>query len=324
VKQAVIFVFSLLVLAALAEWIILLQIKVPPAPLAALLACFSLVLGVFVALTSSPFVRQLREWAQRSAAAAVCLPFLLVVPYFILAFGTGSFSPRGLVKLTAYIAAPVQLLMPDRLHKAVRPGWRDFAAMAALGVPVGANWLRGIWTWPDDLYFFRPLYSVCVGMYAFVVIRNLDGVGYRLTFRRRDLLDGLANLVGFALLGIPLGLALHFIHPHPRSVSPLTFISQLVGIYITIAIPEELLFRGVLQNFLVRMLPQHRGLLALSIASVVFGLAHLHHAPVPNWRYAIMATLAGVFYGNTFRTRKRISASALTHTLVDTLWHFWF
>jgi len=324
VKQAVIFVFSLLVLAALAEWIILLQIKVPPAPLAALLVSFSLVLGVFVVLTSSPFLWQLREWAQQSAAAAVCLPFLLVVPYFIFAFGTGSFSLGGLAKLTAYIVAPVLLLMPDRLHKPVRPGWRDFAAMAALGVPVGANWLRGIWTWPDDLYFFRPLYSVCVGMYAFVVVRNLDGVGYRLTFRKRDLLDGLANLVSFAVLGIPLGLALHFIHPHSRSVSPLTFIFQLVGIYITIAVPEELLFRGVLQNFLVRMLPQQRGLLGLSIASVVFGLAHLHHPPVPNWRYAIMAALAGVFYGNTFRTRQRISASALTHTLVDALWHFWF
>src|SRR5207248_9291005 len=145
----------------------------------------------------------LREWTRRSAATAVCLPFSLLVPYFIFAVGTHTFSSRGLAKLAAYIAVPVLLLMPDRLRKPVSLNWRDLAAMAALGVPVGANWLRGIWTWPDELYFFRPLYSVCIGVYAFVVIRKLDGVGYRLTFRRRDLLDGLANLVGFAILAIP-------------------------------------------------------------------------------------------------------------------------
>src|SRR5207248_3936750 len=52
VKQALIFIFSLLVLAACAEWIILLQIRIPPGPLAAFLVCFSFVLGIFVALTS--------------------------------------------------------------------------------------------------------------------------------------------------------------------------------------------------------------------------------------------------------------------------------
>jgi membrane protease YdiL (CAAX protease family) len=57
---------------------------------------------------------------------------------------------------------------------------------------------------------------------------------------------------------------------------------------------------------------------------VVFGAAHLHHAPRPNWRYAILATLAGIFYGNVYRTRQRLCASALIHALVDTLWHFWF
>jgi uncharacterized protein len=323
-KQAAVFVVSLLLLAALAESIILLQIKVPPVPLAAFLVCFSLVLGVFVALTSAHFVRQLREWALRSVTAALCLPFVLLLPYLIFVLGTGTFSLPGLAKLAAYIAVPILLLLPDRRHKAVHAGWRDFAAMAALGVPVGANWLTGVWTWPEDLYFFRPLYSVCVGAYAFMVIRNLEGVGYRLTFRKRDLVDGLANLLGFALLGIPLGLALGFLHPHSHAVSPFGFLSQCAAIYVTIAIPEELLFRGILQNFLVKTVPQYHGLGALLIASAVFGLSHLHHAPVPNWRYAILATLAGLFYGNAFRTRHRISAPALTHSLVDALWHFWF
>jgi uncharacterized protein len=324
-KKLILAILGLLMLAAVAEGIVLFQARIDPWRLGAFLSCLSLVLGLFVALTSTAFVKRLRAWAVASAAAAIGIPFLLLVPYFVVAFGTRTFSVPGLAKLVAYIAVPVALLLPDRLHRADRVGWRDFAAILALALPVAANWLTGIWTWPEDLYFFRPLYSVLVGGYAFMVIRNLEGVGYRLTFRKDDVVDGLVNFVGFSLLGIPLGIAINFIHPHAQGVSVAEFVGQLVGIYVTIAIPEELLFRGILQNFLVKSIrtPRH-GLYGLVIASVVFGLSHLHHSPVPNWRYAILATLAGLFYGNAYRTRHRLCASALTHALVDTMWHFWF
>lgn len=172
---------------------------------------------------------------------------------------------------------------------------------------------------------FRPLFCVCVGGYAFMVIRNLEGVGYQLLWRKGDFIDGLTNFAAFTLLGIPLGLALNFLHPHWQSIPPGQIALQFIGIYLTVAIPEELLFRGILQNFLVRSIPQGpRGLYGLILASVVFGASHLHHAPVPNWRYAMLATLAGLFYGNAYRNRHRLSSSALTHALVDTAWHFWF
>jgi CAAX protease family protein len=316
---------SLVLLASLAEVLVLARVRFDPASLAAFFLCFALVLGVFVGLTDARFLGRLREWASASPAAALGLPFLLLIPYLILAFGTGTFSLRGAGKLAAYIAAPVLLLLPDRLRHAERAGWRDFAAMLALAFPVGANWLTGIWTWPEDLYFFRPIYSVCVGGYAFMVIRNLEGVGYKLTFRRKDMTEALINFTGFALIAIPLGIALGFIHPRAGPVSPWSVAFQFFGIYLSVAIPEELLFRGILQNLLVRSFrSRRRELYGLLIASVIFGAAHLHHAPVPNWRYMILATLAGIFYGNTYRTRHRLSASALAHTLVDTVWRFWF
>jgi len=217
-------------------------------------------------------------------------------------------------------------------------------AMLALAVPVSAGWLRGIWTWPQDIYIFRPIFCVLAGGYAFLVLRGLEGVGFRLIWRKSDISDALLNLLAFSLLAIPLGIALNFLHPH--SMTPLThgpifqvpwlenvvrslgpevnFFLLFLGIYLTVAIPEELLFRGILQNILVRTIRKGpAGLYGLLLASVVFGASHLHHAPVPNWRYAILATLAGIFYGNVFRTRQRLSASALTHALVDTIWHFW-
>jgi membrane protease YdiL (CAAX protease family) len=325
VKKAILTLAALTALAAVAEALVVLRIKVDPWRLAALLESLALVLGAFVGLTYTGLVRQLRQWAVASAWAGLGMPFLLLVPYLVGALGTASFSALAAGKVLAYIAVPTLLLLPDRLRRPERPGWRDFGAMLALAVPVAANWLEGIWTWPQELYVFRPLFCVCVGAYGFLVIRNLDGVGYRLLWRKGDLIDGLANFAAFALLGIPLGIWLGFIHPHTNAAVLREFPLQFVGIYLTIAIPEELLFRGILQNFLARSIVRGpRGLYGLLIASVVFGASHLHHAPVPNWRYAILATLAGIFYGNAYRARQRLSASALTHALVDTAWHFWF
>jgi membrane protease YdiL (CAAX protease family) len=324
-KKTLITLGTLIVLVAAAEGLVLVRVRPDPLRLAAFFASLALILIAFVGLTFPTIIRQLRQQAMASPWRALAMPFLLLVPYFIFAFGTGTFSLRGLGKLAAYIAVPTLLLLPDRLHRAERVGWRDLAAMLALGLPVSANWLGGIWTWPYELYFFRPLACVSVGAYAFLAVRKLEGVGYRLTFHKGDVVDGLVNFLGFAFLGIPLGLSLGFIHFRPQGVSVWDFALQLFGIYLTIAIPEELLFRGILQNFLVKSIHAGpRGLYGLLIASVVFGASHLHHAPVPNWKYAVMATLAGAFYGNAFRTRQRLSSPALTHALVDTVWHFWF
>jgi membrane protease YdiL (CAAX protease family) len=316
---------TLIVLTAAAEGLILLRVHLDPWRLGAFLACLALTVLAFVGLSYPGVVKPLRLQAVESSGAALGMPFLLLIPYLVLALGTGTFSFLGLGKLAAYIGVPTLLLLPDRLHRGDRVGWRDLAAMLALALPVSAGWLEGIWRWPQEVYFFRPLFCVCVGAYGFLVVRNLEGVGYRLTFRKADVVDGLANFAGFALLGIPLGIYLGFIHFRPHGVSPLDFLLQLFGIYLTVAIPEELLFRGILQNFLTKSLrSERRGLYALLIASVVFGASHLHHPPVPNWRYGVLATLAGLFYGNAYRTRRRLSSPALTHALVDAVWHFWF
>jgi membrane protease YdiL (CAAX protease family) len=315
----------LLALAALADWLVVVRAPVDPVRVGALLAATALMLGAFVALADGAVVRALQQRAGKSPVAAAALPLLLLAPYLLYAAGTRSFSWSALLKLTAYLLAPAILLLPDyRRHRATA-NWRDFAAMAAIAIPIPAGWLRDIWTWPENLYFLLPLTAVCSGVYAFVVVRRLDGVGYCLLWRKADVRTGVANWILFTLIAIPLGYALHFIRFHPNSVSWSSLGLQFVGIYLTIAVPEELMFRGILQNLLeksIRRGPAGRG--GLVIASVIFGASHFHHPPVPNWRYCIMATVAGLFYGVAYQTRRRISSSALTHALVDTLWHFWF
>jgi membrane protease YdiL (CAAX protease family) len=344
-KKGIQVFLGLTLLAALAEGLILVRIRMDPWKLAALLESASLVLGAFVGLTQAAFIKQLREWAMASLGWAVGLPFLLLVPYLMLALGTRTFSWMALGRLVAYILVPTVLLLPDRRRHRPTLNWRDALALLAMALPVSAGWLRGIWTWPQDIYIFRPIFCVLVAGYTFMVLRNLEGVGFRLIWRKKDVGDALLNLLAYSLLAIPIGIMLNFIHPHsmtplihgPIFPSPwledlvgelapvLNFFFLFIGIYLTVAIPEELLFRGILQNLLVRTIHRGpRGLYGLLTASVVFGAAHLHHPPRPNWRYAILATMAGIFYGNVYRTRQRLCASALIHALVDTLSHFWF
>src|SRR5579885_1336388 len=88
--------------------------------------------------------------------------------------------------------------------------------------------------------------------YAFLVIRNLKNAGYKLIWKKGDLVEGGLNFIAFIILAIPLGLALRFIHPHAHRVGVFAFVATFLGTYLSVAIPEEFLFRGILQNLLVK------------------------------------------------------------------------
>jgi membrane protease YdiL (CAAX protease family) len=57
---------------------------------------------------------------------------------------------------------------------------------------------------------------------------------------------------------------------------------------------------------------------------VLFGFSHITNLGFPNWRYVILASIAGLFYGWTWRKTGSILASAMVHAAVDAAWHFLF
>ena len=116
---------GLTLLAALAEGLILIRIRIEPWLLAALLESVALLVGAFVGLTQAAFVKQLREWAVASPVLAAGLPFLLLIPYLVLALPTRTFTLIAFGKLIAYILVPVALLLPDRLRHRPNLTWRD-------------------------------------------------------------------------------------------------------------------------------------------------------------------------------------------------------
>jgi hypothetical protein len=135
-----------------------------------------------------------------------------------------------------------------------------------------------------------------------------------------------AVLVHFALLAaivIPLGIWLHFIQFDPAQAHWKSLPFDAISIFLLTAWPEELLFRGLLQNSLSRTFSSETA--GWFTASAIFGLAHVANNGVfPNWRYALLATIAGLFYGRAWRETNSIFASAIVHALVDIVWHLAF
>jgi hypothetical protein len=160
------------------------------------------------------------------------------------------------------------------------------------------------------------------GLYGFLAVRRLDGVGFDLRLKARDVEIGLREFLFYAPIAIVLGLALGFIHFHAGWPAPLRALGAYVFTFFFIAIPEELFFRGWVQNLLERRIGRTA---ALMTTAVLFGLSHWNKQTANfNWRYVLLAAIAGVFYGRAWRSQRRVGASALTHATVDTLWSLWF
>ena len=121
------------------------------------------------------------------------------------------------------------------------------------------------------------------------------------------------------------GIALGFIPPPHVPVQSAGRMAAAVGlIYAATALPEEILFRSLIQNLLMQRFGSGTG--TLLAASLIFGCAHLDNGPqaLPNWRYMILATIAGVGVRQGVPESSSVLSSAGLHMLVDWTKHFFF
>jgi hypothetical protein len=146
-------------------------------------------------------------------------------------------------------------------------------------------------------------------------------VGFNLLLGKQDAVTGLREFAWYTPIALVTGLWLRFLHLHAVMPHVRTLLFAYVFTFLFIAIPEELFFRGWMQNLLERRLGR---IPALLLTSVIFGLSHFNKRTLHfNWQYVVLAALAGVFYGRAWRADQRVGASAITHACVDTVWSQW-
>jgi membrane protease YdiL (CAAX protease family) len=255
-----------------------------------------------------------------------------LAPYLIYAVPTQVFSWEAFGKLAAYCVVIAFLFVVAPVRKQ-RFSWQDAAALVLLGGPhiSGVTFFGEIYVSPvagivPRLDILGKLMTIPLGVTVFLSLRRLEGVGFRLAPSRHDLAAGLRNYVLFLPIGIPLAIAVGFVQWGPKPVEGWSYLLELLGTmlgtYAAVALAEEFAFRGITQNLLTATL--RKPLLAQLVASILFGLVHLPTGTFPNWRYALVAAVAGWFYGRAYVESRSIAPAMVAHTLVVVSWRFGF
>jgi len=256
--------------------------------------------------------------ALRSKISRTLAPALLVLPYLLFAIPLHDFH----VKLALALALlPVGLeALLQSAHDKQTLLWQDVVVLTMLALTLELHLLSSAWP-QAGLGSLPKLYLADVALYLYLISRRIQGMGYSFLPRASAFFIGIREWLFFAPIAFGLGFALHFIRFFPRVHSVGHIIAGVLVTFLLTAVPEEIFFRGILQNLLEHRLGRDW---ALAIASVLFGISHFHKGAAFNWRYVILATFAGVFYGRAWRVKRQLLASAVTHTTVDVVWSLWF
>ncbi len=253
----------------------------------------------------------------RGGTVAPLVPLFGVLVY---TFGVAG-DWKTMLAGAAYAVVPA-LLIAGSTGKS--PGtWEDYAAAILFWLPVEFRWLYRLFPYPAQLtHTLTVLMALSTGVAAFVLLRRLDGIGYAIEWRKGFGWRVALTFVLFAAIAIPLGMRIHFLTWGPSFTRVRSLPIVALGILFFTAWPEEFLFRGLLQNLFSRSFNNKWA--GLLVASLIFGLSHIFHAPYPNWKYVLLAAIAGLFYGHVWMKTGSLLPGAVVHGLVDISWHVLF
>ena len=276
---------------------------------------FVLLIGLLLSLKES--------WQEKIRGILSKKPMLIfLAPFFFILLNQYHIQYRGLpiengMAYASYLLLPtVVIFFADRNNPRIQIA--DVLVILAFWLPFDLRYIQG--SWQRFSYHFLSVSASILGILLFSCYRKLDNIKFNVRISRESLLLLLKVLVLALLTLIPAGFVLDFLkwNPDPEKIKILP-IAFLLILLVT-ALPEELLFRGFLQNLLNKTTGLSSGLI---IASIVFGCAHLDNIAggygPPNWRYFIMASIAGLWYGTAYLQSKSILIPASLHALIDAI-----
>jgi membrane protease YdiL (CAAX protease family) len=254
---------------------------------------------------------------------AALLTVSAVIPYLLATLRTDTFSLLSLVEL-AFAAIVVAFWYAE--------GKRSLAADLLFLAIAAAVSLTGFFghVYPKlaphlPLDILGRLMWIRLGIMAVLSIRGLDDARFGFIPARREWRIGVEQYLMFLPVGAALAYFTGFARFNPIADVWWKFPGKAVGLFLgilwVVALGEEFFFRAFLQRELAR---NHGNVAGLVAASVLFGAAHLWFRGFPNWRFALVAAVAGVSYGIALMRSGSVRAGMVTHALVVTTWRVLF
>ena len=227
---------------------------------------------------------------------------------------------RGVFILDIYILIPV-LLQCFALRRQHFFALTDILTIMAIWFPLEFGLLPNILIMGVPFQMVTALLVLLLVYIFFYPARQKDwDLGFVFTYTVSEVLLAVKILILLLLVTIPLGLGIKFLAYNPGLPAHGIFALILLQ-YFFIAIPEELLFRGVIQHSFEKYMTP---LYSLVSSSVIFALAHVNnvsiHHTVPNWSYVLMALFAGLAYGYVWQRTRKVTVSALVHASLNVIW----
>lgn len=260
---------------------------------------------------SMGFERERAWWTPRRVI------LLSVVPYLMSAVAAGTFSPVPLLTIPAAVA--VVCLWPSLFGASLAA---RFGFLAVVAAPLLFKLTEAVYGRPHEdlpLSALGQLLWIRAGLLAALPAGYAPGVAFGIWPSSRDARFGAAGfLAGFLPLML-IATGSGFVEFTGPRVEPLRLLlasaGTFLGIYLVVALSEEMFFRAMLQQWLPRF--------RIAIASVLFGAAHLGYREFPNYPFALTAAAAGVLYGLVYE-RAGLRAAMICHALTVTLWRALF
>lgn len=291
--------------------------QVPPALALSLLPSFLIELALYFATASEALRDRLAALSRVRLAFALTLAAL--PSYLVYTTLTETFDLRSCLLLAALAGAASFWYVLCGSRPAA-----DLGFLVWMALPVLLKVFDEIYPRPAPRIPMQTLGLIMwyrTGIIAVLVLRGFQGIGFGLLPGRSDWKVGFTQFLWFLPPGLVLAYTLEFIRPQPPEFTArllLNAAATFIGTLWFLAVAEEFFFRGLLQQTLERLFQSRvAGLVAASLA---FGAVHLGFREFPNWRFAILATVAGLFYGRAFLRAASIRAAMVTHALVVTLW----
>jgi membrane protease YdiL (CAAX protease family) len=242
-----------------------------------------------------------------------------VLPYLVCCLGAVPFQWIGLIRLTAlalalslwYIVLPAVAIV-------------DLAFLALLPAVLLGGYFDPIYPAPYkgvQVAILGHLALIQIAVMVLILERRVHETGYGFIPNGNEWRIGALHFLYFAIVGLPLALLLkatHFSAPAPVWKIAGTFIAMLW----VVALSEEFFFRGVLQRWIEEWTWNPAA--ALLLTSLLFGSVHLWFRGFPNWRWAAVAAVLGLFCGRARNEAGSIRAAMVTHALAITTWRAFF
>jgi len=303
-----------------------------------------LLVGGLLSFFSDRLQNALRHLFTRRPGAISGIPVALFCLYAFYALGNGAWDTNQALKIGIFFAAPTLLVCLASRYGSNR-SMLDMCAVLAVWLPFDFRVLgRSDGNDREFDYYLGSAAATILAMTLFVCVREFCDANVCCKGSLRDAWYTAAALGLSACTLIPLGIIWDFMRIKPGLFSELgtvamlgviaertfsmSFLLAIAGKSLVIALPEEFLFRGIIQNYLKNILANTW--LAVGVTSLIFGAAHLNngacswHVADWNWAYAGLAAIAGGGYGWVFLKTRSILFPIVLHGTVDAVCHTFF